>query len=96
MDYPKGTRLLCCLSVSRMKDAEAAMLGSCRGDDALVARSDFGIEYFEGDRVHLMMKLGNVSKLFPASLKEVLEDGGELEEGVEVVAEPNNLVVCSL
>lgn len=72
--YPKGTKLLCCLPVSRMRDAEGAMLGSCRGDADVIERRDFGSEYFEGDLGHLMNKLITVSRLFSWTFRETSPD----------------------
>lgn len=88
--YPKGTKLICCLAVSRMRDAEGAMLGSCRGDAGQVKeRKDFGSEYFEADVGHLINKLIAVSHLFSWSFQQNLtddEDEGEAEEEVKVTS----------
>lgn len=71
--YPKGTKLLCCLPVSRMRDGESAMLGSCRGDARLEERKDFGSEYFEGDLMYMVNKLGMVAGLFTCTFAIVKE-----------------------
>lgn len=84
--YPKGTKLLCCIPVSRMRDGEAAMLGSCRGDARLEERKDFGSEYFEGDLGYLINKLASVAGLFKCVFRDFVTVV-ETEEEIETVDE---------
>lgn len=88
--YPKGTKLLCCLPVSRMKDAEGTMLGSCRGDADILERRDFGSEYFECSLGRLIGKLVTVSEMFSWSFRETTEHGkgkGKDEDTTVLLAE---------
>lgn len=79
--YPKGTKLLCCLPVSHMRDAEGAMLGSCRSDAEVVERRDFGSEYFEADLGHLINKLLAVASLFTWTFHETHAHRHTQQEG---------------
>lgn len=61
--YPKGSRLLARLPVSRMRDSETVLLALCRRNFA--QRKDFGTEYFEGEVGEVMMVLATVVQMFP-------------------------------
>lgn len=60
--YPKGSRVLFCLPVTRMVDAETMMLTLCR--IKFKQRKDFGKEYFEGDLFLITRTLQEVAELF--------------------------------
>lgn len=61
--YPKGSRLLVRLRVSRMLDAENMLLGVCKA--AFIHRTDIGAEYFEGSDYDIVGMALQVARLFP-------------------------------
>lgn len=67
--YPKGSKLIACLPVSHMIDAERMLLALCR--KKYISRGDFGAEYFEGDVGDMIGSLVNVVAHFPANCSVV-------------------------
>lgn len=73
--YPKGTRLVACLPVSHMIDAERMLMALCR--KRFIQRKDFGSEYFEGDAVDIVGALVNVVSHFPHTGYEDIHGHGD-------------------
>lgn len=61
--YPKGSRVVACMSVSHMIDSERMLLALCRKN--FVPRLDFGREYFEGNVCDIVATLVAVVAHFP-------------------------------
>lgn len=78
--YPKGSRLIACLPVSHMIDAERMLMSLCH--KRFVQRKDFGNEYFEGDVADIVGALVNVVSHFPHA-----ENGDGLGHRLRVVAD---------
>lgn len=61
--YPKGSKLIARLPVSRMRDSERVLLSLCRV--YFVQRKDFGSEYFEADVGKIVGLIAIVVQMFP-------------------------------
>lgn len=67
-----------------MFDAEGVMLASCRRDERLRERKDFGSEYFEGDVMYLINKMGTVAQLFMGCFQHAAGESVDEAPPVEV------------
>lgn len=63
--YPKGSRLLVRLRVSRMLDAENMLMSVCKA--AFIHRTDIGSEYFEGSNYDVVGMALQVARMFPVT-----------------------------
>lgn len=60
--YPKGSRILAQLPVSRMLDAENMLVGLCK--TAFIQRTDIGTEYFQGSAYDVVDMASLVARRF--------------------------------
>lgn len=89
--YPKGSKIIACLPVSHMIDAEKMLLALCR--KKFTQRKDFGAEYFEGDIGDIVGAIVNVVAHFPVTQIEIITPYVEVETEVDNVEEEGHVEV---